>query len=184
MQKYISLFFSVLLFAACKPAATLPPNIIEEPKMIRLLTDLHITDGELYSVTPVPDTLYRYGREKYVDLFKRHHVTEQQFNDSYNYYSKDPAKIQAIYESVDKVLQAKLDSIRTPAKKAGQSNTQKPGTGNVLNPKPDSVKTPAIDSSQQKSRLKQRIDSIKNAVKNARSTKRTKARIKNALPQQ
>ncbi|RFZ94300.1 DUF4296 domain-containing protein [Mucilaginibacter conchicola] len=165
MQKYISLFFSVLLFAACKPAAKTPPNIIDEQKMIKLLTDLHITDGELYTITPVPDTLFKYGREKYLALFKRHHVTEKQYDDSFKYYSQNPEKIQAIYNEVDKILKAKLDSIRTPAKNTGQANAKKPGIVNIQKPKPDSIKANAIDSVQEKKRLKQKLDSLTKSAK-------------------
>lgn len=125
MQKYITLFFSVLLFAACKQAAAPPPDVVSEPQMVNLLTELHLTDGELYTVTPVADTLYKYGREKYIAVFKKHHISEKQFDDSYKYYTQDPQKIQGIYEKVDKVLKAKLDSITKAGKKPGATQ-QKP----------------------------------------------------------
>lgn len=122
MQKYISLFFSVLLFATCKQEGP-PPDTIEEKKMVRLLTDLHIADGELYTIAPVNDSLYKYGREKYVTLFKNYHVSEDQFKKSYRYYALQPEKIQAIYDGVSKALKAKLDSIN---KKPIQKNALPP----------------------------------------------------------
>ncbi|MBL4675112.1 MAG: DUF4296 domain-containing protein [Mucilaginibacter sp.] len=165
MQKYISLFFSVLLFAACKPSATTPPNVIDEQRMIRLLTDLHIADGELYAITPVPDTLYKYGREKYLTLFKAYQVTEKQFDDSFKYYSQDPAKIQGIYENVDKILKAKLDSVRAVKPKPGQPGIKTPPVANTANPTSGAAKIPEVDTVLQKKKLKEGLDSLKRSAR-------------------
>jgi hypothetical protein len=50
MQKYISLFFSVLLFLTACKSNDVPDGIIKEKEMISLLTDVHLTDGAIYTV--------------------------------------------------------------------------------------------------------------------------------------
>ncbi|WP_121244284.1 DUF4296 domain-containing protein [Mucilaginibacter phyllosphaerae] len=111
MQKYITLFFSVLLYLSACKSETTPKGVINEPQMVNLLTDLHIVDGTLYTVPQVPDSLYKYASDKYVQLFKKHHTTAAIFKKSFKYYTTQPDKLQEIYTKVDAIIKAKLDSL-------------------------------------------------------------------------
>ncbi|TFF35629.1 DUF4296 domain-containing protein [Mucilaginibacter psychrotolerans] len=127
MHKYIILFFSVLmLFAACSGNNAPEGTIAEEP-MISLLTDVHLTDGSLYSVSQTPDSLYKYGSARYKALFKRHHTTDKQFKASLKYYTTQPVKMLEMYDRVSANIQAKIDSLN----KKGRSNTA-PGNKNAI----------------------------------------------------
>jgi hypothetical protein len=110
MRKYIILFFSVSLFLyACKGSA--PDGIISQDEMVGLLTQVHITDATLLNMSQEQDTLYKYGTERYLVLFKKFHTDTAQFRRSYKYYTTQPDKLTAIYDQVLKNLQAKSDSI-------------------------------------------------------------------------
>lgn len=109
MRKYIILFFSgLLLMAACKKT---PEGIIKPDEMASLLTDVHLADGSMINIPQIPDSIYKYGMGKYLDVFKKHHVDSAQFRKSYKYYTLHPDKLVSIYDVVLKKLTAKSDSI-------------------------------------------------------------------------
>ena len=118
MHKYITLFFSVLLFlSACSKKKT-PEGILSQPQMISLLTDVHVVDGSLYNVSQIPDSLYKYGMASYIAVFKKHHINEAEFKKNLKYYSTQPEQLMEIYEKVDLALKGKLDSVnKKPIKK-------------------------------------------------------------------
>ena len=111
MRKYITLFFSVTFFLyACKGDKT-PAGIIKHNQMVSLLTDVHIIDGSLYSVQQTPDTLYKYGYDKYHALFKRYGVDTAQFRRSMKYYASQPTEMGAMYDEILANLKVKIDSV-------------------------------------------------------------------------
>ncbi|MDB5140995.1 MAG: hypothetical protein JWR12_2911 [Mucilaginibacter sp.] len=110
MHKYITLFFSVTFFlAACKGSK--PEGIIDHNQMISLLTEVHIIDGSLYSISQSPDSLYKYGVGSYVALFKKYGTDTVQFKKSMSYYATQPTELQAIYVQVQQNLKQKTDSL-------------------------------------------------------------------------
>ncbi|MFD0764848.1 DUF4296 domain-containing protein [Mucilaginibacter lutimaris] len=120
MQKYISLFFLGLICLTACESKEVPRDVIPEQQMISLLTDLHLTDGALYVVPQMPDSLYKYGRAKYDAVFKKHHTTDAEFKKSFKYYSTHPDQVQDMYVKIDAIIKAKIDSTnkasRTPLK--------------------------------------------------------------------
>ena len=111
MHKYISLFFSVtFLLSACKGGKT-PDEVISHNRMTSLLTDVHIIDGILYTAPQNPDSLYKYGADKYLELFKKYHTDSVQFKKSLKYYATQPVELAAIYDQVRDNLKQKLDSL-------------------------------------------------------------------------
>jgi hypothetical protein len=114
MRKYITLFFSVTFFLfACKGGKA-PASVIKHDQMVSLLTDLHIVDGSLYSAPQAPDSLYKYGIDKYMIAFKDHHTDSVQFKASLKYYTTQPVELQAIYDQVLVNLKKKTDSLSKP----------------------------------------------------------------------
>lgn len=111
MRKYITLFFLILIFLpACKGDRN-SAAIISHDRMINLLTDVHIADGSLYEVMQSPDTLYKYGIAKYINLFKSYHTDTAGFRKSMDYYSKRPEELIVMYDQVLKNLKMKSDSL-------------------------------------------------------------------------
>lgn len=116
MHKYIILFFSVLTFLTACGGNNAPEGIIPEAQMIELLTDVHLTDGSLYSVPQVPDSLYKYGTARYAALFKRHKTSSKVFAESLKYYTTKPVQLVGMYDRVSKNIQAKIDSLNKRSK--------------------------------------------------------------------
>ncbi len=111
MRKHYTLFFLTLLFlGSC--IGSVPNGIIKPDKMINLMVDVHIVDGSLYNIdTSAPDSLYKYGIDRYLKVFKQHRTDSVQFKKSLEYYSLHPDQLEEMYTEVSKILQAKNDSI-------------------------------------------------------------------------
>ncbi len=111
MHKYNKLFFSVLIFLIACKGNKAPDGIIQEEQMTNLLTDIHIVDGSMYNMMQTPDTLYKYGTDKYRVLFKKYHTDSTQFKKSFKYYNVHPDRLQLMYEQIVKNIKKKSDSV-------------------------------------------------------------------------
>lgn len=111
MRKYKSLFFSVLIFLTACSGDKIPKDIIEPEQMVPLLIEVHITDGGMYNVAPVPDSLYKYGVARYEGVFKKFHTDSITFKKSFKYYTVHPEYLAAIYEHITVILKQKMDSL-------------------------------------------------------------------------
>ena len=127
MRKYIVLFFSVsLLLCACHKNTK---DVIRPAVMVDLLTDIHLADGEMTSIPQIPDSVYKYGMAKYLQIFKRYDTDSAQFRLSYKYYTMHPDELVSIYDKVLKKLIAKSDSVTALIAKnnTAQMKNNKPG---------------------------------------------------------
>jgi len=111
MHKYNKLFFSVLIFLAACSGNKTPDGIIAQDKMTNVLTDIHIVDGSMYNVMQLPDSLYKYGTDKYQMVFRKYQTDSVQFKKSFQYYSSNPEKLQAIYDQITINIKTKSDSV-------------------------------------------------------------------------
>jgi len=111
MHKHIILFFSVLLFLTACGGNNAPDGTMPEAQMVSLLTDIHLTDGTLYSVAQTPDSLYKYGSAKYALLFKQYRVTAKQFDNSLKYYTTQPQQLVDMYTKIAANIKSKTDSL-------------------------------------------------------------------------
>jgi hypothetical protein len=80
--------------------------------MTSLLTEVHLTDGRLSMLQQLPDTLYKYGAERYLSILKKYNTDTTQFRKSYLYYCSKPQQLIDINIKVLAVLQVKSDSLK------------------------------------------------------------------------
>lgn len=111
MRIYINLFFLVMLFCAACKSTSEPEGIIPQKKMTDLLIDVHIVDGSVATLNQTRDSLYKYGMDRYLQLFKKYHTDTLQFKKSLEYYTMQPKVFDAMYDEVVAKLQAKTDSL-------------------------------------------------------------------------
>jgi len=111
MQKYKIFFFSLLLFCAACNGDRIPKGVLDEETMTGLLTQIHITDGSMYNTVQFPDSLYKYGINKYDMVLKSFHTDSNQFKKSVKYYTQHPDILEKIYIKVANDLKAKSDSL-------------------------------------------------------------------------
>jgi|GEM_PF-290394 len=111
MQKYINLFFSLLMLCAACNSDSLPKGVIERNKMVRLLTQIHIADGTLFSTLQVPDSLYIHGIGQYKSVLKSFHTDTNQFKVSMKYYCNHPDVLAVMYDEITEIIRLKTDSV-------------------------------------------------------------------------
>ncbi len=127
MRKHIFLFFLALIFlTACNNDT--PKGIIERDRMVKLMIDVHLTDGTIYNLNEAnSDTLYKYGYDKFIKLFKSYQTDSTQFKKSLRYYTQHTEIMSGMYDEVMASLQAKNDSlIKARAEEAKKKSQPKP----------------------------------------------------------
>ncbi|PJJ84752.1 DUF4296 domain-containing protein [Mucilaginibacter auburnensis] len=109
MRKHLTLFFSALIFiASCKDNKG-DTGVIDKNKMALILTDIHLVDGTMM-MHGANDSIYKYGTNRYKQVFKKYGIDTALFNKSIKYYAGEPEQMVLIYDQIGKLLAAKIDS--------------------------------------------------------------------------
>jgi len=91
----------IALLFSCAPEDSYieePVPLIEESKMIEILTDVHIIEGSRTGLSIMGDTV---GIAVYYQrLFAKYDVTKESYQENFNYYLKDPDRMDLMYEKV------------------------------------------------------------------------------------
>ncbi len=172
MRFYLVLFFCGLGFLfSCTDEKSIPGDVLPEDQMVSVLTDVHLVDGNIYNLSPVPDTLAKHGLGLYLAVFKMHHTDTTQFKASVKYYTTRPDVMLKMY---DKVL-ARLDSLQKakaqPVKPAVVPKASDKNTKQLA----DSIKK-AQAKTDSANKAKAKADSIK-AKKKADSLRTAKFKL-------
>lgn len=101
-----SLFFpvAVLLLASCLHDRR-PADVLDAPEMVAFLADAYLLEG-FYAV----ETQYRYDAmspdvlRAYDDILAKHHVSREQIEHCFDYYSQHPDLYVPIQDSVLAIL--------------------------------------------------------------------------------
>ena len=98
---FLVIILSIVLLPACKEADS--PHLPRE-KMLAVMTDIHM--AEVYS-TMVNDSTHKSLNKNmdslayyYRSVLKHHNVTEDEFSESLDWYSKNPAELDTVYISI------------------------------------------------------------------------------------
>jgi hypothetical protein len=105
MKVFKILIFLVTLFYACEPDNK-PKDLIEEKKMILIMTDLHIMDGYMSTII-YSDTTKRNTKNLYATIYKTHKTTQKSYEESLKYYSRKPALLDTMYNKVQALIDEK-----------------------------------------------------------------------------
>ncbi len=99
------LFFFLLLlsFSSCRPR--LPEGIMSEGKMERILYDFHMAQGMAENTTPDSGTTESYRYELTQAVYRKHGITEEEYERSMNYYCSDLQRLNKIYKNLEKRLE-------------------------------------------------------------------------------
>lgn len=92
--------FVVLLLDACRPR--LPEGVISEGKMERVLYDFHMAQGIAENTPPDSGSTEVYRYELMQAVFRKHGITEEQFEQSMNYYCSDLQRLHKIYKNLER----------------------------------------------------------------------------------
>ena len=92
---FLSLFLVCFVLIGCKPKR--PKGILSEGKMEKVMVDYHLAQGmaEVSNEGDMEATRYKYIQA----VFKKHHITEAEFDSSLVYYFMNSEKFFEIYKN-------------------------------------------------------------------------------------
>jgi hypothetical protein len=102
MKRLILGFFLLIFVTACK-RSQVPKGIIENGKMILVLTDVHLVDS--YVSSAAYDSTTQPVANYYKVVYQKHKIDSAQLKRSLRYYSRDPELLDTMYHQVLKRLE-------------------------------------------------------------------------------
>jgi len=108
-MKWLAATLLLLAMAGCKST---PEGVLNEEKMVAVFTDIHIAEGRLKVVGIFTDSAKKMAPVLYDQLYRNHQITAEQFQKSYDYYTSDPKKLEAILDKVIVELSKKESGIK------------------------------------------------------------------------
>ena len=141
---------SSCLLLACKPA--LPSGVLSESKMERVLYDYHLAQGMAESVPyeegrSIDQLRYEYQQA----VFRKHGITEAEFDSSLVFYCSDLTRMNRIYSHLSDRLQREADAlgVATGPRDMFEGLSAEGDTANVWRDRPlFVVKSQAMDNLQ------------------------------------
>jgi hypothetical protein len=115
MKGFYSSILCLLFLVSCSDKNH-PKDLIEEQKMINIMSELHIVDGYMSSLT-YTDSIRINGKNFYNTVYKNNGISKSQYENSLKFYSMDPVKLDSMYSDVQKILAAKEKTINKNSKK-------------------------------------------------------------------
>lgn len=105
MKRLLLLFFGIIFFTSCN-TGSVPKDILDKDEMINVLTDVHLADG--YASVVYADSSRNEIAAMYQAIYKKYNTDSIGIRKSLEFYSKDPAELKIMYETINARL-AKLD---------------------------------------------------------------------------
>jgi hypothetical protein len=137
MKRLITGFFVLILVAGCS-REQLPEGIIENPRMISILTDIHLVDS--YVSSAAYDTTTQPAKNYYKVVYQKYRVDSVEFQRSLRYYSRQPELLDTMYYQVLKKLEwmERRENLRVQMKTKAQQalETEKENASIRLKPQP------------------------------------------------
>lgn len=128
-MKWFLLLLLLPFFASCSPS--LPSGILDEEDMTDVLVDYHLAQGmaEAQSDNTTETTRYKYIQS----VFRKHRITEAEFDSSMVYWSGRSEDFTHIYENVVTRVQAQAErlGLETAARDQFASLTNEGDTANI-----------------------------------------------------
>lgn len=111
MNSIVRNLFILFVAISCQRDVTdihIPSHIIPKDSMVSALTDMHIIEGAKVGQKIIGDE--RNAHSYYAKLYAKYHVSKEEFEESFNFYSQNPAVMDEIYtkvvERLNKIQQA------------------------------------------------------------------------------
>jgi hypothetical protein len=103
MMKKIIAFLLLLTFFACANN-DLPKGVLPEAKMREVMWDVMRADEWILYEANIDTTMNKHVRshERYQQVLQLHHVSEEQFKKSFQYYQSNPTLLKPVLDSLQK----------------------------------------------------------------------------------
>jgi uncharacterized protein DUF4296 len=97
--KHILFLIIPMVLLSCSTDDELPKDIIPENEMVNVLTEIELTQALIKLKFSDKDTLVN-QTQLFNEVYTEHNTSEEQFNKSLDYYSKQPKVLDSIYVRV------------------------------------------------------------------------------------
>jgi hypothetical protein len=104
MKRLIPGFFLLIFVAACA-REHVPEGIIDNAKMVSVLTDIHLVDS--YVSSAAYDTTTQPAKNYYKVVYEKYKIDSVKFQKSLRYYSRQPELLDTMYYQVLQELERK-----------------------------------------------------------------------------
>ena len=95
---FVGLGLLVGLSSCGRPEVQIPSTVLSSKAMIPIMVDVHVVEGARNGALILGDT--NGIEDYYAKIYEKHHITEQQFKESFAFYSSHPDIFIPIYEAV------------------------------------------------------------------------------------
>ncbi|MDX1902936.1 MAG: DUF4296 domain-containing protein [Thermonemataceae bacterium] len=112
---------------ACNTATDKPKNLIEAPKMVRILTDIHLAESQISQHLKANDSSYLLYKGFEEKILKKYKISPSDYEQSYAYYLAHIEDFEKIYAQVVDTLTYR-EVIMNLGKAVGKSKKQKPSS--------------------------------------------------------
>ena len=118
--KGVAAFFFILLITLsnCQQSGERPPDVLSEEDMVRVLTEVYITEEKVNTLALPPDSAAYVFNQLKSRMFRNLNVSDSVFQASLDYYMTEPKQMEKIYATLVDSLQ--LREQRTPARVQAQ----------------------------------------------------------------
>ena len=126
---FFCLTLACFVLMGCKPKR--PKGILSESKMEKVMVDYHLAQGmaEAAESGDVEATRYKYIQA----VFKKHHITEAEFDSSLVYYFEHSEKFFEIYKNVSLKVQAQAEKFGVDARATQNQYSHLTNQGDTAN---------------------------------------------------
>lgn len=102
MQKYLFVLICVTLLVACAPTDTnkIPDTVLSQQKMQAILLDMHLAEAVANKKQAPADSVTQVALGLYQKIYTKHQTTEEQFKNSFDFYTAHPVLLDSIYSRV------------------------------------------------------------------------------------
>ena len=124
--KYFSILLLVVIINACNEdkSKEVPSNIVSEDVFVEMLKDIHIAESAVEKMRLEDvNSIIRHKKTFFLNVVNHYGLSQEDFNDNYNFYSEDVTNFSIIY---DKVLEAlSIEQALTEEKVTEKENQDK-----------------------------------------------------------
>ncbi len=101
MKKIVVLLFIISASFGCSGDAeiSIPENVLPKEKMAAVMLDIHLTEASM-NLSLNPQTININHSDIKVDILKKHQLEKKQFDESFAFYTQNPALLNEVYQIV------------------------------------------------------------------------------------
>jgi hypothetical protein len=97
---------SISILTSCsKSAIKIPNDVIQKDSMMFIMMDIHIAEAGVKTLNA--DSVAINNKTYYEFIFKKHHVSEEQFRKSLTFYTDNPELLLEIYSKMTEEMSKK-----------------------------------------------------------------------------